>query len=154
MSNSLQPHGLYSPAGSSVHGILQARVLEWVAMPLFRRFSRPKERTHVSYISCTGRQVPGSQSWPVPSSPAHLHPESPASPGSGCSMPESEKFQCQVTIRSEITKSRKVSSLLNQMLPLAPCPAHARLAVGGDRPKGAVSLVVRTRALLPDIHGV
>ena len=31
MSNSLQPHGLYSPTGSSVHGILQARILEWVA---------------------------------------------------------------------------------------------------------------------------
>ena len=31
MSNSLQPHGLYSPTGSSVHGILQARILEWAA---------------------------------------------------------------------------------------------------------------------------
>ena len=30
--DSLQPHGL-SPPGSSVHGILQARILEWVAMP-------------------------------------------------------------------------------------------------------------------------
>ena len=32
VSNSLQPHGLYSPPGSSVHGILQARILEWVAI--------------------------------------------------------------------------------------------------------------------------
>ena len=31
MSNSLKPHGLCSPPGSSVHGILQARILEWVA---------------------------------------------------------------------------------------------------------------------------
>ena len=32
MSNSLQSHGLYySPPGSSLHGILQARILEWVA---------------------------------------------------------------------------------------------------------------------------
>ena len=31
MSNSLWPHGLYPP-GSSVHGILQARILEWVAL--------------------------------------------------------------------------------------------------------------------------
>ena len=31
MSNSLQCHGL--PPGSSVHGILQARILEWVAIP-------------------------------------------------------------------------------------------------------------------------
>ena len=31
LSNSLQPHGLYLP-GPSVHGILQARILEWVAI--------------------------------------------------------------------------------------------------------------------------
>ena len=29
---SLQPHGLYSPPDSSVHGIFQARILEWVAI--------------------------------------------------------------------------------------------------------------------------
>ena len=33
MSNSLQPHGLCSLPGSSVHGILQARILEWIATP-------------------------------------------------------------------------------------------------------------------------
>ena len=32
MSNSLQPHGLYNPPGSSLHGILQERILEWVAI--------------------------------------------------------------------------------------------------------------------------
>ena len=31
----------YSPPGSSVHGILQARLLEWVAMPSSRRSSQP-----------------------------------------------------------------------------------------------------------------
>ena len=31
-SDSLWPHGLYSRLGSSVHGILQARILEWVAV--------------------------------------------------------------------------------------------------------------------------
>ena len=30
-------HRLYSPPGSSVHGILQARILEWVAIPFSRR---------------------------------------------------------------------------------------------------------------------
>ena len=44
-------------SGSSVHGILQARILEWVAMPASRGSSRPRDRTHVSYIFCTGRQV-------------------------------------------------------------------------------------------------
>ena len=33
VSDFLWPHGLYSPPGSSVHGILQARILEWVAIP-------------------------------------------------------------------------------------------------------------------------
>ena len=46
-----------SPTGSSFHGILQARILEWVAMPSSRGFSWPRDRTHVSYISCTSRQV-------------------------------------------------------------------------------------------------
>ena len=34
-----------SPPGSSVHGILQARILEWVAIPFSRRSSRPRDRT-------------------------------------------------------------------------------------------------------------
>ena len=33
MSNSFRPHGL-QPARLSVHGILQARILEWAAIPL------------------------------------------------------------------------------------------------------------------------
>ena len=36
MSNSLQPHGLRGPPGSSVHGILQARTVEWVAISYSR----------------------------------------------------------------------------------------------------------------------
>ena len=43
--------------GSSVHGIFQARIPEWVAMPSSRGSSRPRDRTHVSYFSCIGRQV-------------------------------------------------------------------------------------------------
>jgi len=43
--------------GSSAHGLLQARVLEWVVMPFSRGSSQPRDRTHVSYISCIGRRV-------------------------------------------------------------------------------------------------
>ena len=32
-----------SPPGSSVHGILQARILEWVAIPSFRGSSCPRD---------------------------------------------------------------------------------------------------------------
>ena len=47
----------HSLLGSSVHGILQARILEWVAMPSSRGSSPPRDRTQVSYVSCIGRQV-------------------------------------------------------------------------------------------------
>ena len=39
-----------SPPGSSVHGILQTRILEWVAISFSRGSSRPRDRTHVSYV--------------------------------------------------------------------------------------------------------
>ena len=41
-----------SPPGSSVHGILQARILEWTAMPSSRWSSQPRNQTHISYVSC------------------------------------------------------------------------------------------------------
>ena len=39
-----------SPSGSSVHGILQARILEWIAVSFSRGFSQPKDRTQVSAL--------------------------------------------------------------------------------------------------------
>ena len=44
-----------SPPGSSVHGILQARTVEWVAISYSRGSSRLRDRTHVTCIFCTGR---------------------------------------------------------------------------------------------------
>ena len=38
-------------------GILQARILEWVAMPSSRGSSQPRDGTWVSYVSGIGRQV-------------------------------------------------------------------------------------------------
>ena len=46
-----------SPPGSSVHGILQARILEWVAMPSSRGSFWYRDRTCVSYVTCVGRRV-------------------------------------------------------------------------------------------------
>ena len=43
-----------SPPGSSVHGILQARILEWVAIPFSRGSSWHRGQTCVSYV---GRQI-------------------------------------------------------------------------------------------------
>ena len=45
-----------SPPGSSVHGILQARILEWVASSSFRGSSRPRDQTHIFHVSCIGRR--------------------------------------------------------------------------------------------------
>ena len=47
-SDSLWPH--CSPTGSSVHGISQARILEWVAISSSRGYSRTKDQTCVSCI--------------------------------------------------------------------------------------------------------
>ena len=50
MFDSLQHHGLLLP-GSSVHGILQARILEWVAVVFSRGSSQPRDQTQVSCIA-------------------------------------------------------------------------------------------------------
>ena len=41
----------YSLSGSSVHGILQLRTVEWVAIPFSREPSQPRDRTQVSHIA-------------------------------------------------------------------------------------------------------
>ena len=46
MSDSLWPHGLYT-----VHGVIRARILEWVAFPFSRGSSQPRDRTQVSCIA-------------------------------------------------------------------------------------------------------
>ena len=43
--------------GFSVHGLFQARILEWVAFPFSRGSSWPRDQTHVSHISCIGRSL-------------------------------------------------------------------------------------------------
>ena len=47
----------HRPPGSSAHGILQARIPEWVAMPSSRGSSRPRDQSCISYIPCIGRHV-------------------------------------------------------------------------------------------------
>ena len=39
-----------SPPGSSVHAILQVRILEWVAIPFSRGSSQPRDQTYVSTL--------------------------------------------------------------------------------------------------------
>ena len=42
---------------SSLHGILQARIMEWVAISFNSVSSQPRDQTHVSYVSCTSRWI-------------------------------------------------------------------------------------------------
>ena len=56
----------YSPPRSSVHGILQARILEWVAIPCLRGSFRPRDQTQVSCVSCIASRLFTSESLEKP----------------------------------------------------------------------------------------
>ena len=58
-----------SPPGSSIHGILQARILEWVAISFSRGTSRPRDRTRVSHLACRGFTL-----WATGEAPALYRP--------------------------------------------------------------------------------
>ena len=42
---------LCNPMGYTVHGILQARILEWVVFPFSRGYSQPRDQTQVSHVA-------------------------------------------------------------------------------------------------------
>ena len=42
---------LCHPVDYTVHGILQARILKWVAFPFSRGYSQPRDQTQVSCIA-------------------------------------------------------------------------------------------------------
>ena len=56
VSNSLRPPRL-SPPGSSVHGVFQARLLQWVAISYSRGSSSPRDQTRVSCVFCICRCI-------------------------------------------------------------------------------------------------
>ena len=58
-----------SPPGSSVHGILQARILEWVAMPSSRGFSPPRDQTQTNLLTCSDYIVTRSRVLVIVSTP-------------------------------------------------------------------------------------
>ena len=55
-----------NPPGSSVHGILQARILEWVAVPSSRGSSWPRDRMSLAFPALAGRFVTNSTTWELP----------------------------------------------------------------------------------------
>ena len=62
------------PPGTPVNGILQARILEWVAISSSRGSSQPRDGTHISCISCIGRQtLYHCATWEAPSQSIQTH---------------------------------------------------------------------------------
>ena len=54
---------LCDPMDYTVHGILQARILEWVAVPFSRRSSQPGDQTQVSCLLLQADSLPTEAQW-------------------------------------------------------------------------------------------
>ena len=64
----------HSPSGTSAHGILQTRILEWVAITSSRVSSQPRDLTSISRI---GRQILYHwATWKIPVTHTHKHSKS------------------------------------------------------------------------------
>ena len=76
----------YSLPGSSVHGIFQARILEWLAVSYSRASLQTKGWTHISGVSCIGRQILyPCTTWGTPIVSHHAKPSKEISLGAGTS---------------------------------------------------------------------
>ena len=51
VTDSATPQTVCSPPGSSIHGILQTRILEWVAIPFSRESFQPRDQSWASCIA-------------------------------------------------------------------------------------------------------
>ena len=58
---------LCNPIGNTIHGVFQARILEWAAFPFSRGSSQPRDRTQVSRIA--GRFFKGKNAFPSQAKP-------------------------------------------------------------------------------------
>ena len=108
----------FNPPGSSVHGILQATILEWVAMPSSRGSSWPRYQTCIPYISCTGRRVLHHwATWEVPINTQLVLTRHNTSP----------TLHCYCVLASCLTLI-PLFSMLSQ-IPLSLNPAHASVSI-------------------------
>ena len=62
-----------SPPGSSIHGIHQARILEWVARPTSRESSQPRDQTSVFCVFCIEGRFFTAEPLGKPQSAIHIH---------------------------------------------------------------------------------
>ena len=133
----------YSLPASSVHGILQARILEWVAIPFSRESSLPSDWTLVSHM--IGRfftvWVTREQPWvqiPVPLPTRHMH--------LGKSLTSSCFWLLICKELSHSGWSKRLTSVL-----LSACPWCQ--GIMGDRAYGFGPEACRTEHHNPDLKG-
>ena len=105
-----------SSPGSSVHGIFQARILEWVAYPFSRGSSQPKNRTWVSSIA--GRVFPNwamREAWwcLVFINPFFLSYHSQKCPHLGLTVSLEFSFTCAIEFSASVSLTHRV--LFNPM---------------------------------------
>ena len=143
----------YSPPGSSVHGIFQARILEWVAISFSRGSFQPRDWNCVACISCIGRWIlyyctaweahfilhlverwidgiKTAAQWRTQgrtmSSPSLLIPHNhPGSEGRALIRP---RTSCEYTLCQELTER---NSLVVQWLVLSPFTAKGPVSIPG-----------------------
>ena len=147
-----------SPPGSPVPGILQARILEWIAISLFRGSSPPRDRIEVSYFSCIWSQIhlsitsltgPGCTHWehhkksglPAPyptTSPLPLLPLSSRThslPTATCGL------HSHTTPPRALDTFTDVTAFLESRTAAAPAHGHQPLAIGATvHARGAAGL--------------
>ena len=134
MSSSLQPHGY------TVHGILQARILEWVAIPFSKGSSQPRDQTQVSCIagrfftSWATREVPSEDRVKVENSTSGKCVYQASALQSHCvlrtkvsvpvlwSAPQSYRHQALLTTLLPTLLGPDVTSV--RTLPSSPCSFH------------------------------
>ena len=82
--------------GSSVHGISQARMLEWVASSSSRGIFPPRDWIHVSCVFCIGRQILYPHAKSLQLCPTLCNPIDGSPPGSPVRLPLSVQFSRSV----------------------------------------------------------
>ena len=129
-----------SPPSSSVHGISQARTLEWVVISSSRGSSRPRDRAHVSGVSCTGRwALYHHATWEAHSPTDHLliikvgtrmyqqwHKSTPRASQGG----HDTAHTCSPSIRTKVQTRAREGQAAQQL------PAASRLSVTAGRGGG------------------
>ena len=90
-SDSLQPRGC-SPQGSSVHGIFQARILEWVTISSSRGASQPKDR---NWVSCSADSICQGEQARAPQLPSPRAASTEARVPRACAPQQERPQQCE-----------------------------------------------------------